>query len=104
MSDYYAGGIARYTISNLVIASIGAVTTTEITVTCPGVAVGDTGIASPRDAAFTNGLAINPIRVSAANTVKIPIVNASAGAIDAPDTFDFDIIIFKATGNAAAAT
>lgn len=103
---YYSGtpfGGARYTVENLVIGSIAAVTTLEVQVTLPGAAVGDGGIAVPRGAAFTNGVAINPVRVSAANTVQIPFVNGSAGAIDPADTFDFDIYLFKKTGPTQAA-
>lgn len=93
--------VLRYTVANLVIPSIAAVTTTEVTVTVSsgGLVVGDVGIAIPRGAAFTSGLAINPVRVTAATTFVIPFVNASAGALDAADTFDFDVFIFRATGN-----
>lgn len=105
MSDYYAGAGfsgARYTLTNLVIGNITAVTTLEVQVTLAGVAVGDTGIAAPRDAKMTNGIAINPIRVTAANTAQIPFVNASAGAIDPADTFDFDVFIFRGSGPSQA--
>lgn len=106
MQDYYSGtsfGGARYTVTNLVIPSIGAVTTTEVQVTLVGARVGDSGFAAPRDAKMTSGIAINPIRVTANDTVQIPFVNASAGAIDPADTFDFDVYLFKATGSLAAA-
>lgn len=90
--------VKRYTVTNLVIASIGAVTTLEVPVTLPGAKVGDSGFAAPRDAKLTNGLTMNPLRVTADNTVQIPFVNASAGAIDPADTFDFDVYLFTATG------
>jgi hypothetical protein len=98
MSDYYSGNVVRYIVNNLVIANITAVTTLEVQVTLPGVAVGDSGFACPRDAKMTNGIAILPVRVTAANTAQIPFCNASAGAIDPADTFDFDVYIFKAAG------
>jgi hypothetical protein len=103
--DYYAGGSfggARYVVNNLVIPSIGAVATTEVQVTLPGVKVGDSGFACPRDAKLTAGISILPIRVTAADTAQIGFVNSSAGAIDPADTFDFDVYIFKSTGAIAA--
>jgi hypothetical protein len=106
MSDYYSStgfSGARYTVTNLVIPSIAAVTTTEVQVTLVGVAVGDSGFACPRDAKFTSGLAILPLRITAANTAQIPFCNGSAGAIDAADTFDFDVYVFKASGPLTAA-
>lgn len=103
----FAGGnacVLKYSIANLAIPSIAAVTTTEISLTCPGVKPGDVGIAIPRDAAFTNGLAINHCRCAVAGTLLMPIVNASAGAIDAADTFDFDIFVIQqsSVGNIVA--
>ena len=74
-------------------------TTTEVQVALVGARVGDSGIACPRDAKFTNGIAILPLRVTANDVVQIPFCNASAGAIDPADTFDFDVYLFRATGN-----
>jgi hypothetical protein len=90
--------VKRYTVTNLVIPNITAVLTTEVQVTLPGAKVGDSGFAAPRDAKMTDGIAINPLRVTADNTVQIPFVNASAGAINPADTFDFDVYLFTATG------
>ena len=103
---YYTGGIARYTIDNLVIGNLPATTTKEIAVTLPGAALGDIGIACPREAIFTAGIIINPVRISAANTGQIPFVNASPGAIFPPqqDTHDFTIVLFKANGAVGVAT
>lgn len=106
MSDYYASSGfsgARYTVTNLTIPSIAATTTTEVQVTLVGAKVGDSGIACPRDAKMTSGIAILPLRVTADNTAQIPFCNASAGAIDPADTFDFDVFLFKATGPLTAA-
>lgn len=102
---YYSGGFQglRYTVTNLVIPSINAVTTTEVQVTLAGARVGDSGIACPRDAKMTNGISILPLRVTADDTVQIPFCNASAGAIDPADTFDFDVYLFKSTGPLAGA-
>ncbi len=107
MADYYGSGVPfsgyRYTVTNLVIPSIAAVTTTEVQVTLTGAKIGDSGFACPRDAKMTNGIAILPIRVTADNVAQIPFCNASAGAIDPADTFDFDVYLFRATGNLQAA-
>jgi hypothetical protein len=103
-TSYYDGGSGyRYTVTNLVIPNLGAVSTTEVQVTLQGCRVGDSGFACPRDAAFTAGIAILPLRVTANDTAKIPFVNASAGAIDPADTFDFDVYLWRATGGLAGA-
>jgi hypothetical protein len=92
--------VNRYLVNNLVIGSIGAVATVEVTVTVSsgGLVVGDIGVAVPR-AAFTGGVAVGPVRVVTATTFVIPFINASAGALDPADTFEFDVFIFRGTGN-----
>lgn len=97
------GNTLRFTVANLVIPSIAAVTTTEVQVALNGVKTGDIGIAIPIDAKFTNGLGINPVRASADNVGQIPFVNGSAAAIDAADTFDFVVVMFRQTGAIAGA-
>jgi hypothetical protein len=87
----------RYTVNNLVIASIGAAASLDVPVSLPGAKVGDVGIAIPRQA-LTSGVAINPLRVSADNTAVIQLVNGTAGAIDPVDTMDFDVVLFRGTG------
>lgn len=101
--DYGSSTNWRYTVTNLVIPSIAAVTTTEVQVTLQGCRVGDSGFACPRDAQMTSGIAILPLRVTANDTAKIPFCNASAGAIDPADTFDFDVYLWRATGGLAGA-
>ena len=62
--------------------SIAAATTAEQTVTVPGVLPGDyIEVTKPT---LTAGVGIVNARVSAANTVAITWVNATAGAIDPP--------------------
>ena len=92
--------VNRYLITNFVIGNITAVTTLEVAVVLNGAAVGDGGIAVPR-AAFTNGVVPAYVRVTAANAGVIAFVNASAGAIDPADTFEFDVYLFKASGELA---
>lgn len=89
----------RYIVNNLAIASIGAAGSLDVAVSLPGSVVGDVGIAIPRQA-LTGGVSINPIRVTAAGSAAIQFVNGSAAAIDPVDTMDFDIVLFRSTGNA----
>lgn len=89
----------RYIVNNLTIASIGAAGSLDVSVSLPGAKVGDIGLAIPRQA-LTGAVSINPIRITADNTGAIQFVNSSAGAIDPVDTMDFDVILFRATGNA----
>lgn len=106
-SSYYGAGVPfsgfRYTVTNLAVPSIAAVTTTEVQVTLAGVKVGDSGFFAPRDQKMLNGMALLPIRVTADNTAQLPFCNASAGALDVPDTVDYDVYVFRATGNLQAA-
>lgn len=93
------------TVENLVIASIGAVTTLVVSVSVPGqqFAAGDGVQVTPRVATgLTNGIGIYGVVIDATH-IGIAFVNASAGAIDPADTFDFDIYVTKKSGQAAAA-
>lgn len=91
--------VFRYLVNNLVIPSIGAAGTGEVSVSLPGAKVGDIGIAMPRQA-LTAAISVQPVRITADNTGSIPFVNGSAGAIDPVDTMDFDVVLFRATGQA----
>jgi hypothetical protein len=63
-------------------ASVAAATTAEQTVTVPGVLPGDyISVSKPT---LTAGVGIVNSRVSAANTVAITWVNATAAAVDPP--------------------
>lgn len=90
----------RHVTTNLVVGACAANAVTEVSVTIPGVAVGDMAFANCRDT-LTAGIALAPCRVSAANTVQVCFSNLTAAPIDPADTFDFDIIVLKATGNAS---
>lgn len=87
----------RYSVNNLVIASIGAAGSLDVAVVLQGAKVGDVGIAIPRQA-LTAGVSINPIRITADNAGAIQFVNGTAGAIDPVDTMDFDVVLFRSTG------
>lgn len=96
----------RYTVENLTIPSIGAVATTVVSVTVAGqaLAAGDIVLVTPRvTTGLTAGIAVYGVIVSA-TVIGIAFVNASAGAIDPADTFDFDILVFRQSGNAVAGT
>jgi hypothetical protein len=96
--------VLKFSIANLTIASVGAVTSLDVSLVCPGVKAGDVGIGVPRDAKFTNGLALSPLRCAVDGTMILTVVNGSAGAIDPVDTFDFDIFVLQQSsgGNTVA--
>ncbi len=94
----------RYTIENLVIASVGAVTTLTVSVALAAaqLGAGDGVLVTPRGAALTNGIAVYGIVIDSTH-IGLCFVNASAGAIDPADTFDFDVYVVKKTGPVAQA-
>jgi hypothetical protein len=57
-------------------------TSTENTVTVPGVLAGDDIIGVIPPSGLNAGLAVSHARVTAADTVSLRLVNATAGAID----------------------
>lgn len=63
------------------LASINAGAVVEATVTVSGAAAGDSVVATP-PAAIAAGLAVVGAYVSAANTVKLRVLNSTGGAID----------------------
>lgn len=62
-------------------ASIAAASTGDTTVTITGVASGDVVVMNPPDA-LEAGLAFGGCWVSAADSVKVRLVNPTAGAVD----------------------
>lgn len=62
-------------------ASVAAATSAEQTVTVNGLQVGDVPVLVKPT--LSAGLGIGNVRVSAANTLAVTLVNATAGAIDA---------------------
>lgn len=97
---------AHIQVTDLVIASITAVTTLVKTITVTGAnfVAGDGVQVTVRSATgMTNGIALYGV-VIAATQLGIAFVNASAGAIDPADTFDFDIYVFSGTGNLQTGT
>lgn len=90
----------RYSVENLAIGNITAVTTltVNVDVSSAGLNTGDGVLVTPRGTALTNGISLYGHIVDS-NTIGLDFVNASAGAIDPVDTFDFDVYVFLQTGN-----
>lgn len=70
-------GLVRVTFNA---ASVAAATSAEQSITVPGLQVGD--YVDINKEAFNAGLGIIDARVSAANTLTVTYMNATAGAID----------------------
>ena len=88
--------IKRYSVS-FNPASIAAATTAEQSVTVTGVAAGDI-VLSVTKPTVSAGIGIVNARVSAANTVQLTFVNATAGAVDpGAETYEFVIGTFATT-------
>lgn len=64
------------------VTSLNTVTSADITVTLTGAATGDLVILHPPATAMTAGLLVCQAFVSAANTVKVRVYNASGETID----------------------
>lgn len=73
--------------------NVGAVvfsrTSTEVTVTVPGIMAGDAIAGWSRTTPQQNGLAVTNIRVTAANTIVVQVLNITpaSAAFGAPLTF-----------------
>ena len=82
-------------------ASVAAATTAEQTVTVPGVRVGDYVIDVTKPS-LTAGVGIVNTRVSAANTLAVTFVNATAAPIDPPsETYQVLVMRPEKTQNGA---
>lgn len=82
-------GVAKVTFDP---ASIAAATTAEQTVTVPGVKTTDAVFVSKPT--LTAGVGIAGARVSAADTVAITFINATAGALD-PGSESYTFVWFR---------
>jgi len=78
--------------------SCPAATVTIQTVTIPGAQLGDVVLMSPPAAGLSVAVQAGVGYVSAANTVKMPVVNPTAGALD-PAAAVFEYCLFRATPN-----
>jgi hypothetical protein len=78
MGNVLGFGVAQVTFNP---ASVAAATSAEQTITVPGVKTTDMVFVSKPS--LTAGLGIANARVSAADTVSVTFINATAGALDA---------------------
>jgi hypothetical protein len=76
--------------------SAGAAAVTLATVTVTGAVVGDLILLTPPPGGLSVAIAVGAAYVSAANTVKIPLINPTAGALDAASA-TFDYCVFRST-------
>lgn len=81
-------------------AACGAAAVTIQTVSLPGCLLGDVVLLAPPLAGLSVAVMCGVAYVSAAGTVKMPVVNPTAGALD-PASAVFEYIIFRATPNSA---
>jgi hypothetical protein len=75
-----------------------AASVTIQTVTVPGAQLGDVVLMGPPAAGLSVAVMCGVGYVSAANTVKMPVVNPTAGALD-PASAVFEYCLFRATPN-----
>lgn len=100
----YGNEYRRFRLNNLVIGNIGAVANlaVDVAVTSGKVKTGDVGFAIAVDANMTDGIpGIIPVVATSNTNIRLLFTNASAGAIDPADTFDFNVVMFPQTGNLA---
>lgn len=76
--------------------SVAAATTDEVTLAAPGVKMGDFVIVEKTT--LEAGLGICSARVSAEHTVKVTVVNATAGAID-EGSEEVRLLVFRPEGS-----
>lgn len=96
-SETKVQGIYKYS-ATIDPASVGAATSAEQTFTVTGLAVGDV-ILSVNKPTATAGVGIVNARVSAANTLALTFMNATAGAVD-PASETYLIVAMRAVTNA----
>jgi hypothetical protein len=93
--------IKRYRANNVVIGNITTETTLAVDITVPAdprVTTDAIGICIPVDADFTDGVQILPCRMTSNTNLRLQFANAMNNDVNPADTFDFDIILFLATG------
>ena len=98
MYQFAADAPVRVVLTDVAPGLIGAATAVEVAVTVPGANIGDGAFFVARQANAT-GLVLGGARVSAANTVQLRFVNPTAADITPPATDDYDLYLFRATGD-----
>jgi hypothetical protein len=76
--------------------SCGSAAVTLATVTLPGAQLGDVVVLVPPAAGLSVAVAVGAGYVSAANTVKLQLINPTVGALD-PASAVFEYVIFRQT-------
>lgn len=77
---------------SVTVTTLAAAAEEEYTLTCTGVAAGDSIVANPSAAAAETGLAVVLAWVSAANTVKVRVTNLNASAALSGSTSAWNIL------------
>lgn len=81
-------------------ASAGAAAVTIDTLTLPGVKLGDLVVLVPPLGGLSVAITFGACYVSAVDTLKVPLINPTAGALDAASVV-CEYLIFRATPNSA---
>jgi len=100
--DANASQPLRYRLNNLPIGNITAATSLNVDTTIaslPADYVGTVGFAVPRDADWATGLPMPQARITSQTNLRLRFPNPTAADVNPADTFDWDVILFPATGN-----
>lgn len=100
--DANASQPLRYRLNNLVIGNITTDTSLNVDVTIsalPADFVGTVGFAVPRDNDWTTGLPMPQARITSTTNLRLRFPNPTGADVNPADTFDWDVILFPATGN-----
>ena len=103
MSESYYSGQApiQATVTDIVIPSVAASTTIEVSKTVNGAVSGDVGFFVPSAVPIV-GFSFPYVRGTADDTVVIGVTNFTAAPIDPADTMDGVIVLFKKLKRIAA--
>lgn len=88
-SNLFAAKVLTFTFNP---AAVASATSAEQTVTVPGLKVGDIPILQKPSA--TAGVGIVNVRVSAADTLAVTFMNATAGSVD-PASETYTLLVFR---------
>lgn len=83
---------------NINVASVAAAISAEQTFTAPGVRLGDVvWVNTPAigTAALNAGLGVVGARVTAADTIGLRFINATAGALDPSASVDYQVLVVR---------
>ena len=98
MYNFPSDGVRKVTINNIAPGSINAATAVEVAIVIPGVLPGDVGY-FVRQQLNAQAIALDGARCAVAGTMLLRFVNATAGAVTPTATDDYDMFIFRPTGD-----